>query len=357
VKQKPYGLAGMIFRSIFSRVPPYLIFFVTSRCDSRCVTCFNWKNLNAAKTEEELSLDEIERIAGSCKPSVFLSLSGGEPFLREDIAQLCGAFSRLAGTMMISIPTNCLRPESIAERTEMIMRECGRTLIQIELSLDGLGETHDRIRGVPGNFEKVMETYRLLSGVQARNAGLRLKVCSVLNRHNRTQIRDLLRFVSDEMKVDDHSIVPVHGNPRDESVRGESLRDYAEVAELADSLRYRDTGGLRARVFREVQAMARESILKTLQGELHGFRCPAGSRIAVIGETGLVYRCETAMEGPVGDLRSSGYDLIRVLGKSGAGKNSCSCGWSCAHLASVLFTHRGRAALAWRLMKSLPGVS
>lgn len=342
----------MILRSMGSPVPPYLIFFVTSRCDSRCITCFNWKNLNTVRKEEELSLAEVEKIAASCSPSVFLSLSGGEPFLREDIAQLCGAFSRLAGTMMISIPTNCLRPESIAERTEMIIRECGRTLVQVELSLDGLGEVHDRIRGVPGNFEKVIETYRLLTDVQSRHSNLRLKVCSVLNQYNRKEIKELLRFVSDEMKVDDHSIVPVHGNPRDEGVRGESFKDFTEVAEMADSLRNRDSGGLRAMVFREVQAMARESIRRTLAGDPDGFRCPAGSRVAVIGETGLVYRCETSMEGPVGDLRKAGYDLPGVLKRAGKTANSCSCGWSCAHLASVLFTHRGRAALAWRLLKS-----
>ncbi len=83
---------------------------------------------------------------------------------------------------------------------------------------------------MPGNFEKVMETYGLLTDVQSRHSSLRLKVCSVLNQYNRGEIKELLRFVSDEMKVDDHSIVPVHGNPRDEGVRGESFKDFTEVA-------------------------------------------------------------------------------------------------------------------------------
>jgi MoaA/NifB/PqqE/SkfB family radical SAM enzyme len=352
MRERQYGFASMALRSLFSRTPPYLVFFVTSRCDARCVTCFNWRNLNSKRTDQELTLQEIERIADSCKRSVFLSLSGGEPFLRDDIAGICGAFSARAGTMMINIPTNCLRPEQIRDRTLQILKACPRTILQIELSIDGIGAVHDTIRGVPGNFAKALETFGKLRELQPGQPRLRLKVCSVLNRYNRHQISDLMEFVQRSMPVDDHSIVPVHGEPRDESVRGDPMEDFREAAALADSLRDRGRPGLRALVFREVQSLARQSMLDTLGGTGRRFVCPGGSKIAVIGETGLVYPCETMMTEPLGDLREGGYSLPRILsGRAATGK--CQCGWSCAHLASVLFSGRGRMKLALR-MAGLP---
>lgn len=352
MKPGPYGFPGMVVRSLTSKTPPYIIFFVTSRCDARCITCFNWRNLNTKRTEEELSLEEVERIADSCAGSVFLSLSGGEPFLRADIAEICSAFCSRAGTMMINIPTNCLRPDSIRDRTEAILSACPRTTLQIELSIDGLGETHDMIRGVPGNFQKAMETFQRLRELQKKHPLLRLKVCSVLNPFNREQMPELMDYVTKNMPVDDHSVVPVYGDPRDESVKGDSLHDFRQTAELADSFRNRRGTGFRALVFREVQSMARRSILSALEGGNRPFRCPGGSKLAVIGETGLVYPCETLMQNPIGNLRKEGYDLRRII-RNGRQDRICQCGWSCAHLAAVLFTHRGRARLALRVAKRL----
>jgi len=348
MSRRPYGFVSMALRSLSSPTPPYLIFFVTSRCDARCVTCFNWRNLNSKPKEQELTLEEIGRIADSCKRSVFLSLSGGEPFLRDDIAGICEAFSTRAGTMMINIPTNCLRPAQIRDRTLQILQACPRTILQVELSIDGIGAVHDTIRGVPGNFEKALETYGNLRDLQKEHPGLRLKVCSVLNAYNRHQIGDLMEFVERNMSVDDHSIVPVHGEPRDESVRGDPIEDFREAAALADSLRHRGRAGFRALVFREVQSLARQSILDVLGGTGRRFACPGGSKIAVIGETGLVYPCESMMAEPLGDLRKDDYSLPRILSRRSA-DGMCQCGWSCAHLAAVLFSTRGRVGLARRI--------
>lgn len=352
MRDRPRGFLPMAVRSLTSRTPPYLIFFVTSRCDARCVTCFNWKNLNTGSEADELSLQEIEKIADSCGKSVFLSLSGGEPFLRRDIPGICRAFHDRAGTMMINIPTNGLRPGPIRDRTREILEGCPRLTLQVELSLDGVGETHDRIRGVPGNFQKAIETFRKLEDLQKTRPRLRLKVCTVLNRHNRDRIRELMLYVAENMAVDDHSLVPVHGDPRDPDLRNDSLDGFREAAALADSLRHRRRTGFRALVFRQVQAMARKSILDTLEGRGRKFRCRAGSRIAVIGETGLVYRCESMMDRPLGSLRDQGYDLRRIL-RENRRNPDCVCGWSCAHLASVLFTHRGRAGLTAGVLRNL----
>ncbi|NLP06180.1 radical SAM protein, partial [Candidatus Fermentibacteria bacterium] len=84
-------------RLMLSRVrrgrPPYLVCSVTSRCNMRCRMCFYHDRLNAGGIRE-LTGDEWKMIGASSRGVVNLSLSGGEPFMREDIADIAEAFSR-----------------------------------------------------------------------------------------------------------------------------------------------------------------------------------------------------------------------------------------------------------------------
>jgi MoaA/NifB/PqqE/SkfB family radical SAM enzyme len=85
--------------------PKILTFFVTNRCNAKCSHCFNWKT----QPTSELTLDEIKKIDFSLFDSV--SITGGEPTLRVDLADLC---SQLAKNK-IYLNTNGLMPERIGE--------------------------------------------------------------------------------------------------------------------------------------------------------------------------------------------------------------------------------------------------
>ncbi|NTV23536.1 MAG: radical SAM protein, partial [Nanoarchaeota archaeon] len=118
-------------------LPIHLILHNTFICNAKCGHCFNWDNLNKHKPEEELSLEEFEKISKSFDKKLrFLNLSGGEPFLRKDISEMCHHFVKNnPGLVSISIPTNGLLPKKIREETEKICDKC-KTSISINLSLD-----------------------------------------------------------------------------------------------------------------------------------------------------------------------------------------------------------------------------
>ena len=59
--------------------------FVTSVCNARCAHCFY--PINAGKNE--LSLEELDRFAATLPPIRLLLISGGEPFLRRDLPEIC----------------------------------------------------------------------------------------------------------------------------------------------------------------------------------------------------------------------------------------------------------------------------
>ena len=60
--------------------PPYVVFFVTSRCNARCKMCFYWQQIDKAASQKELSLEEIKNISSQVPAFYSLAISGGEPF-------------------------------------------------------------------------------------------------------------------------------------------------------------------------------------------------------------------------------------------------------------------------------------
>src|SRR5690242_4358849 len=71
--------------------PPFLILFINSICNMKCEHCFYWQNLNR---RDDLTKEEIFALSNSLGRVENLNLSGGEPFLRKEFAEICRQFVR-----------------------------------------------------------------------------------------------------------------------------------------------------------------------------------------------------------------------------------------------------------------------
>src|SRR6516164_9343832 len=134
-----------------------LFLFVTSRCNSLCRTCFYFDKLNST---DDLTVEQIARISETAPPFRKLWISGGEPFLRAELAEIVGMFVRRNGVRNVNLPTNGLLPDKMFPIMDRMLELCPETSIDLNFSLDGFQETHDAIRGVPGGFERTIETMR-----------------------------------------------------------------------------------------------------------------------------------------------------------------------------------------------------
>src|SRR5258708_18907183 len=83
--------------------PPFMIVFINSICNLTCEHCFYWRNLNR---RDDLTFDEFKRLSEELGEFENLNLSGGEPFLRPDFAEICSLFLRNNGVQQIYVPTN-----------------------------------------------------------------------------------------------------------------------------------------------------------------------------------------------------------------------------------------------------------
>ena len=183
--------------------PINLTFSVTNMCQSRCKTCSIWKVYQDEpdRFRQELSLEEVERSFATIGEIYFFNISGGEPFLRRDLPQIVAAACKYLKPAVIHTPTNALTPRVIEERTAEILeiiRSSGRTIpFTIKPSFDGVGEVHDEIRGVKGNFDKVLDTLSRLKKLQERHPNLEIGVGTIISKFNLGHIRETARFTRD----------------------------------------------------------------------------------------------------------------------------------------------------------------
>ena len=299
----------------------YLIFFVTARCNARCATCFYWREMETPGPE--LSLDEIERFAARLRSLPTLLLSGGEPTLRDDLPDILETFRRLNNLDYVGIPTNGLLPERTEDLVEETLERCPGLRLDLNVSLDDRGERHDAIRGVPGNFDRALQTIRRVCGLRERYPTLRVNVETVLFGGNASQVPELLDFVRENLDVNGHYVELLRGNPRDGDLDLPPLTEVRRIHRLAMKNHVRYHADPRKARWEHELPYLRELYRwqeKALAGGAWPAVCPAADGIVVIEPDGRVRGCE--LRGVLGDLRRCDYDLRRIL-ESPEAKEEC----------------------------------
>ncbi len=336
--------------------PSYLIFQITSRCNSRCLTCFNWQRLDEPE-KNDLRLDEIEKVSSGYGPLLQLTLGGGEPFLRDDIVEICRLFNSQNHVQHITIPTNALRPQETRNLTEQILQRCDLNYLRIMLSLDGIGREHDHIRGVPGNYERLRETYAELVDLRKHHSNLGLEIATVLSALNRDSIKGMIDTVArDFPEIDKQAVVLVRGDARLLESKAVTTEDYRSTMEYLRSRNASRRTNVIARLFTAVFNLNTEAVIAHLERGQLPLNCLAGERILVLTPEGTVYPCEM-LDRPFGNVRDFNYSMKDILDTPQAKETlafirdrCCSCTHECAIHASLLLNWRHYPKILWRTL-------
>ena len=164
------SLAAPAMRSNISalKAPYKLTFSITYSCQSRCATCNIW----AIKPNNELSLKEIMAFAEKNRSFKWIEITGGEPFLRGDLAEIVSAFNENSKPYLVTMPTNSLCNIGLIKNQVLKILKLGIPKLSITVSLDGYRELHDKIRGVKGNFDKAITVFKMLQELQQDHPNL-----------------------------------------------------------------------------------------------------------------------------------------------------------------------------------------
>lgn len=298
-----------------------LIFFVTGQCNSRCRHCFYWSHTGPA--HEGPPLEDVRTLARSMPPFRTLLLSGGEPTLRSDLPQLVEAFRTSNQIQTASVPTNGLMPDRIADTARRIAELDAGLSVSFNVSLDGFAEVHDRIRGVPGGFDRAIRTIERLRRVAEQHANLQVLVNTVICAENYAQIVPFAEHIKSERLVDGHFFEIVRGDPPEADLKAvppaELRAIYGALVPIQEDYivrvarkrrkglfglwrRATDVGNLVNRYRHQWRAYSE-------QGRWD-FECMAGEGIGVIDYDGCLRVCELR-EASV-DLVEYGYDFAQA---------------------------------------------
>jgi len=123
------------------------------RCNLECAMC----PFRRRKDENLLSVDdEVRMMKAVARAGVsFLGFEGGEPLLRPDLPQILAESHPRFHTSLVT--NGWLLSNRI--------REIAPYLDMVFVSLDGIGDLHDRLRGIPGSFDRAVEGIRSTRGL------------------------------------------------------------------------------------------------------------------------------------------------------------------------------------------------
>ena len=323
--------------------PMTVTYSVTAACQSRCKTCQIGAMFcqNPKRAEDDLTLDEVEKIFSSMHPVYFFNMSGGEPFLRKDLPEIVGLACKYLKPRVVHTPTNAILTERIVENTEKIIRIVRdynpSVPVTVKPSIDGVGELHAEIRGVKGNFECLLKTIEGLKRLENKYDNFHLELGTVISNYNIQYLDEIEDFVHSlgvesyrnevaECRTEFFNLNDPITPPAD--VYQRLIKDFARKVEA--------NIGKKKRLARTTEAMRvvyYDLAGKILEEKRQVIPCYAGTSNVHINYDGGVWPCcVLGYEKQMGNLREYDYDFQKLWHSEEAqevrkyikGKN-CAC--------------------------------
>jgi MoaA/NifB/PqqE/SkfB family radical SAM enzyme len=148
--------------------PRMLTYVVTFTCNARCVFCDSWRK----PSKDDLTLEEIDRIFTDLPRMDVVRLTGGEPFVRPDFPEIVRLATKRLRPAVLHVTTNGFLTDRIVRFAE---RRDRRRPLHLLVSIDGLADVHDRVRGRAKAFDRAIATIEALAP-RRRELRLRLAV-------------------------------------------------------------------------------------------------------------------------------------------------------------------------------------
>ena len=301
--------------------PRWLVFMLTDTCNSRCTHCNIWQG---PFTKDILTTDEIRKILSDplFKNIEYVNNTGGEISTRNDLLEVLKIEHEMMPDAILMVSTNGLLPDRVVSTIEEMLKIGAR--MEVGTSMDGIGEEHDKLRGVPGNFEKTVNMIHKLQDLRnkygRRNLELRMQI--TISPHNLHSLEAVRNFAED-LDVD-----LVEGWYNESGFYGNSGKGKLVDIETMKAVQSQD------------DTLLKEKWLKMLKGESIKFPCFGLNTFLVIKCQGDVVPCLTKWNDTAGNLRENSLteiwstDKMRMMRENvkqcDGCLNSWGTGWSFA---------------------------
>ncbi len=337
--------------------PLFFNFSITNKCQSQCTMCNIWKLYKEypEREEKELNIQEIEKVFRTMDSVFQLSICGGEPYLRDDLDEICRLACKYIKPRVIHMPTNCLAPERIEILTENILRKIPKNVhLTVKMSLDGIGEKHDKIRGIEGNFKKVVQVHNILVDLRRRYSNLYVDAGVTVSMKNLKDLKEITEYVENNFKLDNflHEIADTRAELFNVDVSEEGLRDkfgdvmkdlkvtptgrdYAQVVNvlLEDVKKKFNSRRKLSKLIQAFRIVYYKRAAKVMSQKKRYVDCYAGISNAHLNPWGGLWLCNVqAFRKEMGNVRDYNYNFRKLWNSSRANRmrrfvksNQCHC--------------------------------
>ncbi len=263
------------------------IVVVTYRCNARCYMCNTWQF--PTDPAREIGVAEVERIPSGLK---FVNITGGEPFLRTDLAEIVAVAKRKAERVVIS--TNGY----FTDRVVALARQ--DPSLGFRVSLEGLPAANDELRGIPDGFDHGLRTILELRHMGVRDIGFGITV-SDRNAKDLLELYKLAEAMGLEFATAvTHNSYYFHkfdNEFRDPEMIAEQFR--ALIRELFRTRRPKNW----------LRAYFNHYLINRVQGGPRPLPCECGSDVFVLDPYGDIKPCN-GLDMTMGNIREKPFDEI-----------------------------------------------
>lgn len=304
----------------------------TFRCNAKCHMCNIWAN--PTKKEEEISVDILKKLPSNLGR---INLTGGEPMIREDIEDLVAVLYNKC--KLLEISTNGFYTERIVNIAKKYPK------VMIRVSLEGLPELNDRLRGTHNGFDHALRTILELKKTNIKNYGFSVVICD-------KNVKDLITIyeLSCELGVE-FGTSTMHNSwyfhKYDNKINDLDLIVNKEKEFIRAMLGSRRRN-INLRIKDWLRAYFNLNILQHLQGSDNLLaNCCAGSDLFFVDPLGNVLPCNGSNDKWImGNLYEDSFDKIWKSSKADEiRKKIASCRKECAFIGTARFDMKRRP---WR---------
>ena len=333
--------------------PTYLILYVTGRCNSKCSYCFQWDILNVgSRVKKELTLENYISFAKKLGPIEHITLGGGEPTLRNDLADIAISFYKYAKVRNISMPSNGIRPDFLEKHVEKILKECPKLTLKVSLSIDGTEKDHDYLRGVLGNYERIIESDKVLRLLRKKYKNLYYIINTCFLGQNE---KNILNTIKRNKEIFDHDIQVstfVRGTLADEDSKKVDINKYFEMVDYLENIQTieKKSNNYNLELLHQgLQIESRAAIKNVMLKGKGKYPCSAGKNMIVMDELGNINPCEILpSKFGYGNIKNYNMDVNELYKDQKIKKiqariknEKCFCTWECAQLNSTVYSFSG----------------
>lgn len=327
---------------------------ITNICPSRCKTCFIWKlyQEKPALKNEELSTSEWMRIIENLGNSPFwVTISGGEPFARRDIAEICRTVCEVSKPKIINIPTNGIFLDRIKSDIPKILDACTENNVSlvVNLSIDEIGERHDKIRGVKGNWNKAIKSLSTLKRLKTENQNLVVGIHTVISNYNISRLKEIVRYINEELNPDNYIMEVAEERSELFNQKTNITPTPSELKRTLDNvIRYLQRRSHNVKGLEKISLAFRiryyQLLPKILEERRQQIPCMSSFASCQITPFGDVWACcILGYEKPLGNLRETDFNFEKIWKSQNAEnvrkfirEKRCACPLANAHYTNLL---------------------